>query len=307
MKFFFTILFLSLSLFCNAQERDSLTFVGEKAITLSEVVVNNRLDVPDFIYRIEKDSSFYKAFRNLHIIGYTAFNDIRMLKKNGNIDAALYSKTKQIRKDGCRTMETLEEKITGKIYDENGEFLDYTPKMYASLFFTKGKVCGEDNIVGDREFSTSDLSGLEKHKEQLRMLFFNPGRKIDGIPFMGNKTAIYSDDMADRYDMNIDYKTYAGTECYVFTQTVKPGKRGKVVVDEMKTWFDAVNMKVVARTYSLAYNAAVYDFKVDMEVQMTTVGDLTVPKVIRYNGNWKAVTKKRERAVFTATLFDFVL
>ena len=52
-------------------------------------------------------------------------------------------------------------------------------------------------------------------------------------------------------------------------------------------------------------DAAVYDFKVDMEVQMTKVGNLTVPSLIRYNGNWKAITKKRERGVFTATLFDF--
>jgi hypothetical protein len=27
--------------------------------------------------------------------------------------------------------------------------------------------------------------------------------------------------------------------------------------------------------------------------------------LIRYNGNWKAIFKKRERGVFTATLFDF--
>ena len=307
MKPIISIILLLFPILSFSQENDSLTYVGDKVITLSEVVVNNKLDVENFIRRVEEDSSFYKAFRNLHLIGYTAFNDIRMLKKDGSIDAALYSKTKQIRKNGCRTMQTLEEKITGKMYDNNHEFIDYTPKMYASLFFTKGEICGEDNVVGNREFSTSGLSGLEKHKEQLRMLFFNPGRKINGIPFMGNKTAIYSDDMADRYDMAIDYKTYAGIECYVFTQTVKEGSRGKVVVDEMKTWFDASNMKVVARTYSLAYNAAVYDFKVDMEVQMTNVGDLTVPKVIRYNGNWKAITKKRERAVFTATLFDFVL
>ena len=31
----------------------------------------------------------------------------------------------------------------------------------------------------------------------------------------------------------------------------------------------------------------------------------TVPSLIRYNGNWKAIFKKRERGVFTATLSDF--
>ena len=177
--------------------------------------------------------------------------------------------------------------------------------MYASLFFTNGEVCGEDNIVAGREFSLADKKGFEKHKEQLKMLFFNPGRKINGLPFMSNKTAIYDDDMADRYDMNIDMDVYNNTTCYVFTQKVKPGKTDGVIVDEMITWFDDVNFEVVARKYSLSYDAGLYDFKVDMEVQMTRFGNLTVPSLIRYNGNWKAITKKRERGVFTATLSAF--
>ena len=122
---------------------------------------------------------------------------------------------------------------------------------------------------------------------------------------MSNKTAIYDDDMADRYDMNIDMDLYNDVSCYVFTQKVKPGKTDGVIVDEMITWFDDQTFEVVARKYSLSYDAAVYDFKVDMEVQMTKVGNLTVPSLIRYVGNWKAITKKRERGVFTATLFNF--
>jgi len=166
-------------------------------------------------------------------------------------------------------------------------------------------VCGETNIVGNAAFSTAGKSGMEKHKEQLKMLFFNPGKKIKGLPFMSNKTAIFDDDMADSYDMDIDMDIYNGRSCYVFTQKVKPGREGSVVVDEMVTWFDDSNLDIVARTYSLSYDAAVYDFKVKMEVQMTKFGELTVPSLIRYVGNWKAITKKRERGVFTATLSDF--
>jgi hypothetical protein len=42
-----------------------------------------------------------------------------------------------------------------------------------------------------------------------------------------------------------------------------------------------------------------------MNVEMTRVGDLVVPKILRYRGNWDVIFKKRERAIFTATLFDF--
>jgi hypothetical protein len=73
----------------------------------------------------------------------------------------------------------------------------------------------------------------------------------------------------------------------------------------MVTWFNQKTLDVVYRSYSLSYKAGVYDFDVSMEVQMTTFKGLTVPKVLRYRGNWDVIFKKRERAMFTATLFDF--
>ena len=291
-----------------AQEKeDSSLLVGKKVITLSEVVLNNKLNVPAFIDRIRSDSTFYKAFRNLHLVGYTSINDIRMLTKEGASRASNFSKTRQTVDNNCRQMETLEEKTTGDFYDDQQQYNYYTAQLYASLFFTKGRICGEDNIVGDSEFDTRGKSGMEKHKEQLKMLFFNPGKKIKGLPFMSGKTAIYDDDMADVYDMSIDMDEYNKTSCYIFIQTVKPGMEGRAVVDKMVTWFNDKTYEVVARTYSLSYGAGVYNFKVDMEVQMTHVGNYLVPSLIRYNGNWKAIFKKRERGVFTATLFDFKL
>src|SRR6188508_2396629 len=74
---------------------DTAISVGKKIITLSEVVVNNKLNVPSFINRIKDDTSFYKAFRNLRVLGYSAINDIRMLEKDGDLAASCFSKTKQ--------------------------------------------------------------------------------------------------------------------------------------------------------------------------------------------------------------------
>ncbi len=301
--FFLMMLIVS---FTNAQTTgDSTIDVGNKIITLSNFVINNKLNVPAFIEKVKNDSSFYKAFKNLRIINFTAINDIRMNNKNGALDASLHSRTKQTIKNGCRTMKVLEEKSTGDMYNDLKEFNYYTANMYASIFFTKGTICGEDNIVNGTAFSTEGKSGMEKHKEQLKMLFFNPGKRINGLPFMSNKTAIYDDELADSYDMNIDFERYNNTNCYVFKQKVKPNRKGSVVVDEMNTWFNDNTFEVMARNYSLSYDAGVYDFKVNMEIQMTTVGNLTIPAVIRYTGNWKAIFKKRERGIFTATLSDF--
>lgn len=306
-KIFAIILLLQFSCSLLAQDKNDTTIkVNENYITLSEIVVNNKLDIPSFIKRVKNDTTFYKAFRNLHIIGYTSLNDIRMLDKKGNTEASLKSKTKQIRTGNCRSMQVLQQSTTGDMYDAKGNFNYYTAQMYAGLFFTKDPVCGENNIVKGSDFSTDGLSGVEKHKQQLKMLFFNPGKKIKGLPFISDKTEIFNESMADKYDMSIDLRNFNNTSCYVFTIKVKDDKKNGVVINEMTTWFNEKTFEIVARNYSLSYDAGIYDFNVTMEVQMTKVGNLLVPSLLRYNGNWKAIFKKREHGVFTATLFDFV-
>ena len=306
-KFFLLSLLLLTYAFVFAQSnRDTTVKIDENYITLSEIVINKNLDVASFIRRVKTDTTFYKAFRNLRIIGYTATNDIRMLNKNNKTEASLNSVIRQDRLGNCRIMKVLNQKATGDFFDKNGNYNYYTSQMYAGLFFTKDTVCGENNIVKGHEFSTAGLSGIDKHKEQLKMLFFNPGKKIKGLPLISNKTAIFSPEMADNYDMEIDYKDYNGTPCYVFSVQVKKDKKSNVVIDRMVTWFDSKTFDIVARNYSLKYDAGVYDFDVKMKVQMKKVGNLLVPELLAYNGNWKVMFNKRERGVFTATLSDFV-
>jgi hypothetical protein len=300
-------LFLFFSHCLHAQ--DSLVKVQNKAVLLKEVVVRNNLNVAAFIERIKNDTTFYKAFRNLKVLGYTSLNDIRMLDKKGNAEASLYSRTKQHVQHGCRYTEVVEEQTTGDIYDRHHQFNYYTPNMYAGLFFAHDTICGETNIVKDAGFSMQGKSGLEKHKEQLKMLFFNPGKKIPGIPFIGNKIALFDDEVAARYDFTIDMDVFKGDMCYVFTcrprAGLPEGDKDKIVVNNMTTWFKIDTWEIVARDYDLSYNAGVYDFDVSMQVEMTKFGDYLVPKLLRYNGNWDVVLKKRERCSFTATLFDF--
>lgn len=289
--------------------QDSLVKVQNKTVTLREVVVRNNLNVAAFIERIKNDTTFYKAFRNLKVLGYTSLNDIRMLDKKDEVSGSLYSRTRQHVNHGCRYTQVLEEQTSGDIYDKKHHFNYYTPGMYAGLFFAVDTICGETNIVGNEAFSTSGKSGLEKHKEQLKMLFFNPGKKIPGIPFIGNKVALFDDDVATRYDFTIDMDAFKGEMCYVFT--CKPradltgGEKDKIVVNDMTTWFKIDTWEIVARNYDLSYNAGVYDFDVRMEVEMTKFNNYLVPKVLRYNGDWDVVMKKREKCIFTATLFDF--
>ena len=81
--------------------------------------------------------------------------------------------------------------------------------------------------------------------------------------------------------------------------------KDRVVVDQMTTWFNPKTLEVLGRNYSLSYKAGVYDFNVSMEVELDYFNGLLVPKILRYKGNWDVIFKKRERGLFTATLFDF--
>jgi hypothetical protein len=232
-----------------------------------------------------------------------------MRDKKNTIIATLESKTRQNRINDCRTMDVLEEKSSGNIYDKKNQWNYYTAELYAGLFFTQGRVCGETNIVAGIERSVQNKKGLDKHKEQLKMMFFNPGKRIPGIPFIGDKLDIFDADVARYYDFTIDMGDYNNQQCYIFSiktrKDLTSSEKDKIVFDNITTWFNSKTMEIVARNYDLSYDAAVYDFDVHMEVQMTRFGNFLVPQTIRYTGNWDVAFKKRERGVFTATLFDF--
>jgi hypothetical protein len=296
------------SLPCIAQ-KDTVVHIDKKVVTLKEVVVRSNLNVPAFIDRVKNDTSFLKAFKNLRVLGYTALNDIRMLDKSNNQKASLQSRTVQTVHKGCRSMQIFDQKTTGDIFDRNGNFNYYTLQMYASLFWVKDTVCGENNIVAEEDFSLKNKSGLEKHKAQLKMLIFNPGKKIPGIPFMGDKTALFEDNLADYYDFIIDLDQLNGDWCYVFTvkarDNLTAGQRDKIVINNMTSWFNQETMDIVKRKYDLSYDAGVYDFDVQIEAEVKKFGEYLVPTTMRYTGEWNVMFKKRERAIFTATLFDF--
>ena len=304
MKISFILLFITFASTSFSQNDDSLDNVRlSQMIQLSEVVISNNLNVNSFVERVKNDTSFYKAFKNLRVLSFSSINDIRMKDKKGNVKATLQSKTRQHVENGCRTMETINESTTGDFYKKNGDYNYYTAELYAGLFFTKGEICGETNIVKGSQRDVRSKKGTEKHKEQLKMLFFDPGKKIPGIPFMGDRTAIFDKDNSDKYDFLLDYVSYNGQDCYLFVIKAKEGSG--VVIDKMTTWFNGKTMEIVARNYDLSYSAGVYDFDVHMEVQMIQIGKFTVPATLRYTGTWDVAFKKRERGIFTATLSDF--
>lgn len=303
----FTLLFLWFiavlpAAFSYAQEVDTTAF--SERISLDTFIVrarNEGFDVPNFIRLIKEDTTFYKAFKTMRLKTYNAENYINCFNKKGESVASLVSETKQIYRDGCRTMSTLEEKVTGDFYTKKGNYNYFTAQLYASLFFTSGKVCNENNIVrGSMSRELSGMNRIEKSKVQLKLLMFNPGASIPGLPFIGNKVGIFEPDVAKMYDFSLSAETKNGMETYKFAAVPKPEYRKKVVINKFITWFDPENYSIIARDYSLSYDALGYDFDVDMYVTLRQVGKDLLPSFIQYRGNWKVVTKARERVNFKA-------
>jgi hypothetical protein len=310
MKTLLCLFFICCSFIVSAQVNDTSDVQAVRnVVTLSEVVVRSDLNIPKFLQRIKYDTSYYKSFKNLHVLGYTSLNYIRMMDKKGKTKAAMESKTRQNVKNGCRTMDVLEENTTGDFYDSHHDYNYYTAELYATFFFSKGMVCGENNIVKGSDLNVHGKHGLDKHTEQLKMLFFNPGKRIPGIPFIGDKLDVFDPQIASHYDFSIDTSDLNGHPCYIFRIETKKdltsSQRDDIVFDNITTWFDQRTMEIIGRNYDLSYGAGVYNFDVHMQVEMTKFGEYTVPQILRYSGNWYLMFKGREKGMFTATLYDF--
>jgi hypothetical protein len=298
---------LCLSSSCpRAQQRDTIEAEG-RLVTLSEVVVRSGTDVAGFIRRVRSDTTFYKAFRNLRVLNYESLNDIRMLDRKGALSASLRSRTRQSAWTGCRVTRTLEQTSTGDFFDRRGDYNYFTARLYDGLFFSFDTVCGQHNRVAEARLSLAGKSGLEKRKEQLKMLFFDPGGDIPGIPLLGEKARIFDPGQARLYDFDIDIRERRGRPCYVFSIQRKEGlgifERDRAIFDEMVTWFDYATFEVMQRSYSMRYDAGVYAFDVRMDVEMAKAGTYLYPAVIRYDGAWNVALKGREKGLFTATVY----
>lgn len=269
-------------------------------IEMDEVVIRDPgFDIQAFIRRVKNDTTFYKAFRSLRVTSYSALNDIKVYDKKGKVKASLYSKTRQSASAGCRSMKVEEEKVTGDFYKRNGEYRYYTAELYAYLFFTRGRVCGESDVVSG-QLNQRGKGQIEKSKYQLKQLIFNPGSKVGGVPGMGDKAATFEPDQAKRYDFKVYSEAYAGIDCYVFKATPKKGEESNVVYDELTTWFRKSDYSIVARDYSLSFKTLAYDFDVRMKVRTQQIGSKLLPTRIDYDGNWHVFTQDRERVRFSA-------
>lgn len=266
-------------------------------VQLDSYVVHSGFDVGAFINRVRNDTTFYKAFKNLHFVPYKAVNDIKAYDKNGSVAASEHSSTKQFVHRRCRIIKTIEKSNTGDYYKRNGKYNYYTSELFASLFLAPDSVCGETDIVKG-SLDAPQKGELEKRKYELKQLIFNPGTRVSGIPFMGDRASVFDPGEAEKYDFKIGRELHDKEQCYAFRITPKAGYEHKTLYNYLTTWFRISDYSILARDYSLSYRTLVYDFDVVMKFRLRQIGDKLYPVLVNYDGNWHVFTKKREHVKF---------
>jgi hypothetical protein len=269
-------------------------------IVIDTAVVNihsHRLNVDDFINAVLADTGFYQAFRNMKKYDFIAENYIYSYDKNNRIDGKVYRRLKHTIGPGGRpTVQYLVKRDSGSLYKKDGKYQLYTLNMFDYIFnnayqstYSSGSALGSSKGGKD-----------ESYKAKLKTLIFSPGHRVDGIPFISNKTEIFSPDMRQFYDYQFARGTYLDSiPVYRFRVVQKHSTQDNdVVIKELTTIFDTRTFRILGRYVNLSYHNLFIDMDVRMNMELSEVNGELVPAKITYQGSWDVPFHKTERAGF---------
>lgn len=270
-------------------------------IALDEVVISAQaegFDVAAFVRRVRTDTTFHKAFLNTRHHPHLLRSEVRVRAKGDRETATMYRRARLVR-DGRRAEQRVDSvRETGRLRDRKGEYRYLTVEMYDDVFFPKGAFTA-DNTVAGRRLEVERGNRFEKYKGELKKFMFDPGTEIASVPFIGDKLALFSPEMAPLYDFRIWADERGGRPCWVFSAQAKPGFRdGRTVIKTMDTWFDQATGDVLARSYRIAHASVFLDFDITIHVRNVRIGDALVPVRVDYDGDWDIPFKQRELVRF---------
>lgn len=282
-----------------------------RTITLDSpiVVKGEKLNVEKFINAIINDTSFYQAFRNMKKYTFIAENRIVTFDKKDKVEGTIYRKIKH-NNDGPYKMEYLVKQDNGKVYKKNGKYQLYTVEMFDYIFMNAYNT----DFVPNAPVNSGKTKGgtNESYKDKLKTLIFNPGRPIKGLPFIGDKTQIFTANMRQYYDYTFFNATYLDSiPVYHFKISVKPDlsnwTKDGLMIKELVTIFDKRNFEILGRYVDMKYSNLLFDFDVQMNIEMSYFDEVKLPTKISYQGNWDYPLKKEERASFAIVHKDYKL
>jgi hypothetical protein len=282
-----------------------------KTIELDSTVkiTARKFGIETFINAIIADETFYQSFRNMKKYTFTAENRIYTYDKKNQIEGKVYRKIRH-NNDGPYKMEYLAKEDAGKLYKKNGKYQLYTVEMFDYIFMNPYN----SDLLTDGPMTTGakGKGANESYKDKLKTLIFTPGRPIKGLPFIGDKTQIFTANMRQYYDYSYDSGTYLDSiPVYRFKVAVKQDVTGStrdgLMIKTLTTIFDKRNFAILGRYVDMKYSNMLFDFDVQMNIEMSYFGGEKLPTKITYQGNWDYPFKKEERASFLIVHKDYHL
>ena len=260
---------------------------------------------PEYFIRLtQKDTSFYRAFKNLKIFPHYETSEVFVFEKDGDEKASMTRLSQHFNKKNYNWIKIISENTEGKYYDKKGEPRYFTGEMFDRVFFSKDTSFASNTVKSPYEQKApEDRSKTEKYYEQLKAFMFSPGQKIEGVPFIGYKLDIYGEEMRPYYDFSLDKVLYEDSiPCYLFSSKRKEAvDKNKVVIQYLDTYYDRRTMQVICRKYYIRDRNLAFDFDIKMEIKLQLIGTEYFPSTIKYKGEWDIPFKKPERMSFTIT------
>ncbi len=273
-----------------------LTVTIDSAITIT----STRLTAESFINEIINDTSFYAAFRNMKKYTFTAENRIFTYDNKNTVEGKIYRRIYH-NNNGPYKMQFLEKRDEGKIYKKNGKYSLYTVEMFDYIFMN----AYNSDFTPSAPISDAKGESNESYKDKLKTLLFSPGRPIRGVPFISNKTELFTPNMRQYYDYSFYRGTYLDSiPVYRFKVAMKPGlsnwTKDGLMIKELTTIFDMRNFQILGRYVDMKYDNLAFDFNVQMNIELGYFGEdrILLPTKVTYQGNWDIPFKKEERASF---------
>lgn len=283
------------------------TIQGVVFLKAVEIVdVQDDFNAEDFIAKVIDDTTFHKAFLNLRYYQHNSVGNLEVYKKEEKSIGKLYRQADHKKEGDQFWVDVTKEKVKGKVVNRKGEYKYYTAKMFDHAFYPADTLYAS-NIVAENELPNEHDTKMQKRKNDIRMMMFNPGAKIDNVPVVGKKMAIFDDEMAVHYNYKIWYFNYRDSiPCYALSCEAKAAsKPDDTVVKELTSYFHAETMEIMKREYHMKYKHMLFDFDVYIDVDLKKIGTALVPEVIRYTGWWDVPMHKKEHIKFDVSCFNF--
>lgn len=303
---FFFFLFIGLAT-ASAQEIKRFNPDTLQTIQLDSVVniKASRLNVETFIQAIINDTSFYQAFREMKKYRFLAENQFYTYDKKNKVNGKIYRKINHLNTKGNK-VQYLVKQDSGKVFKKNGKYQLYTLEMFDYIFMN-----AYQSEFSDGSFNAKTADGKNgSYKDKLKTLIFSPGRPVKGLPLIGSKTEIFSANMRQYYDYSFYSATYLDSiPVYRFEVKVKPDlsswTKDGLMIKTLTTIFNKRNFEILGRYVDMKYDNLLFDFDVQMNIEMRYFNETKLPSKITYQGNWNIPLKKEERASFLILHKDY--